>query len=118
MKKITKVNCDVETCKHNDDKQCCLEELDISCTCDGEECEEIEETICNKFEKEASDDDSEELEYDIIEEDVEEDEIEYDNDDDFEDDEEAEYNDDDEIEEEYSEEITEEYIELEEEKDL
>lgn len=110
MKKNTKVNCEVETCKHNDDKQCCLEELDISCTCDGDECEEIEETICNNFEKEESDDDCEELEYDEMEDDIEEVETEYDNDDELEDD--------DEIEEEYSEEITEEYIELEEEKDL
>lgn len=108
MKKNTKVNCEVETCKHNDDKQCCLEELDISCTCDGDECEEIEETICNNFEKEKSDDDSEELEYDEIEEDVEDDETEYDDDEDNELEEDG-------IEEEYSEEITEEYIEIEEE---
>lgn len=110
MKKNTKVNCDVETCKHNDDHECCLEELDISCTCDGDECEEIEETICNNFEKEESDDDSEELEYDEIEEDIEDEKAEYNDGDNF--------DDDDEIEEEYSEENTEEYIELEEEKDL
>ena len=45
MKKETKVNCEVESCKHNEEKKCSLEELDISCTCDGEDCEEIEETI-------------------------------------------------------------------------
>ena len=51
MKKETKVNCDVETCKHNEDKCCCLEELDISCTCDNDDCSDKEETICDNFEK-------------------------------------------------------------------
>lgn len=63
MKKETKVNCKVENCKHNEEKKCELEELDISCTCDKDECEDKKETICNNFEKEEDDDESEELEY-------------------------------------------------------
>ena len=67
MKKETKVKCDVESCKHNDDKECELKELDISCTCDNDECEEKEETICKSFEKKEKNDDEEvELEYELL----------------------------------------------------
>ena len=40
MRKETKVNCEVENCKHNEERNCSLDELDISCTCDNEECYE------------------------------------------------------------------------------
>lgn len=62
MKKHTKVNCEVENCKHNDSKKCDLDELDISCTCDDDECLDKEETICNNFEKDDSDEEILEIE--------------------------------------------------------
>ena len=62
MKKETKVNCEVENCKHNESKKCDLDELDISCTCDNKDCEDKQETICNNFEKNEEDDRLEEVE--------------------------------------------------------
>jgi len=68
MKKETKVKCEVKNCKHNEEKQCDLDELDISCTCDNENCEDKKETICKSFEKEENDDeDATELEYEVLE---------------------------------------------------
>ena len=126
MKKETKVNCKVESCKHNEEKKCSLEELDISCTCDGEDCEEIEETICNNFEKCDDDDICEELEYDDLDEEEHEEfeedkELDEEDDSEYYDDKIEEY-DDDKIEEDddeyYEEEITDTYIELEEKEEL
>lgn len=51
MNKDTKVKCDVESCKYNDCNCCNLEVLDISCTCNGCDCSDIEETICRSFSK-------------------------------------------------------------------
>lgn len=51
MSKETKVKCDVESCKHNDCHCCCLDKLDISCTCDGCNCNDKQETICKSFSK-------------------------------------------------------------------
>lgn len=59
MKKETKVKCEVENCKHNEEKQCDLNELDISCTCDKENCKNKDETICKSFEKNESEEDLE-----------------------------------------------------------
>ena len=44
------IKCDVDTCKHNnkDDACCELESITISCTCDNDNCECTEETICQK----------------------------------------------------------------------
>jgi len=50
MKRDTKVKCDVESCRHNDSKLCDLDVLDISCTCDNDNCHRWEETICGSFE--------------------------------------------------------------------
>ena len=49
------IKCDVDTCKHNnkDDAFCELESITISCTCDNDNCECIEETICQSFENTA-----------------------------------------------------------------
>ncbi len=51
-KKSKKINCNVDTCKHNNkDDECCeLESVKISCTCNNDECECTEETICQSFE--------------------------------------------------------------------
>lgn len=51
MGKDTKVKCDVESCKHNDCHCCSLEVLDITCTCDKEDCQHKKETICGSFSK-------------------------------------------------------------------
>lgn len=68
MKKETKVKCEVENCKHNESKCCDLDELDISCICDKEYCKDKKETLCKSFEKNDDDNESEELEYEILEE--------------------------------------------------
>lgn len=49
MSKDTKVKCDVNSCKHNNCNCCDLDVLDITCTCDGEDCENKSETICGSF---------------------------------------------------------------------
>lgn len=83
MKKETKVNCEVENCKYNEENRCNLDELDIGSIC-GDDCEEIEDTICNSFEKEDNtDDDCKEVEYEDLENEEEIEEVE---DDDFDDD--------------------------------
>lgn len=51
MNKDTKVNCDVDSCKHNKSHNCNLETLNISCTCNSDDCEHKKETICNNFSK-------------------------------------------------------------------
>ena len=35
-----KINCNVVNCKFNDDKEylCCLDDIEISCTCNNEKC--------------------------------------------------------------------------------
>lgn len=42
------IKCDVNTCKHNNtaDKCCELDSIEISCTCNNDECDCQEETIC------------------------------------------------------------------------
>ncbi len=49
MSKDTIVKCDVESCKHNSCNCCDLEKLNISCTCDGCDCNSKKETICSSF---------------------------------------------------------------------
>ena len=38
-----KINCNVVHCKFNDDKEylCCLDDIEISCTCNNEKCKKI-----------------------------------------------------------------------------
>ena len=67
-----KIHCTVESCKYNEDNFCDLDELEISCICDKDVCEENEETICKSFKKN-DDDKTEELEYEILEEEEEQD---------------------------------------------
>ena len=52
-KKKDKIKCDVDTCTHNNsnDKCCELDSIKISCTCNNDECECLEETVCQSFEK-------------------------------------------------------------------
>lgn len=52
MSKKQKIKCDVESCKHQntDDKVCELDEIKVSCTCDHDECECNDETVCESFE--------------------------------------------------------------------
>lgn len=51
MSKDTNVRCDVESCVHNCSNICDLEELKISCSCDGCDCQSKKETICSSFSK-------------------------------------------------------------------
>ena len=48
-----KINCNVVNCKFNDDEEylCCLDDIEISCTCNNEKCKNKKETICNSFEE-------------------------------------------------------------------
>lgn len=55
----SKIKCDVESCKHQNNEEgiCNLEEIQISCDCNNDDCECCEETVCQSFE--CSDDDNE-----------------------------------------------------------
>ena len=46
------ISCDVETCKHNncEDGMCELESIQVTCTCNNDECECTESTVCDSFE--------------------------------------------------------------------
>ena len=50
-KNDNKIKCDVETCKHNDSKQCNLDNVKISCNCGCNECNCVDDTICESFEE-------------------------------------------------------------------
>lgn len=45
------IKCNVINCKYNNDKEylCTLKEIDVSCTCNRENCQNKKETICNSF---------------------------------------------------------------------
>jgi len=45
------IKCDVSNCKYNDDTDCLctLNEIDVSCTCNKNDCNTKLETICNSF---------------------------------------------------------------------
>lgn len=46
-----KIKCNVSNCKYNNDTDylCTLKEIDVSCTCNKEKCNDKLETICNSF---------------------------------------------------------------------
>ena len=50
------IKCDVDSCKHNNkDTSCCeLDSVSIGCTCNNDECERVEETVCQSFENTGS----------------------------------------------------------------
>lgn len=52
---MNKIKCDVETCTHNEKKNCNLDEVKISCNCGSDECNCIDETICESFEEKEED---------------------------------------------------------------
>lgn len=54
-KENNNIKCDVETCKHNEDKCCDLDEVKISCNCGCDECNCVDDTICESFEEKESD---------------------------------------------------------------
>lgn len=61
--KKDKIKCDVESCKHNnpDEEVCELDSIKVTCTCNNDECECSENTVCDSFkcsEDEYEDDDS------------------------------------------------------------
>ncbi len=45
------IKCNVESCKYNDCEEgnCTLEEIEVDCTCNNEDCKETKETICKSF---------------------------------------------------------------------
>ena len=45
------IKCNVCSCKYNDDSKylCTLKEINISCTCNKENCNTNTETVCNSF---------------------------------------------------------------------
>ena len=48
-KKNKCIKCSVESCKHNEDCHCKLDEIQVDCTCDGCKCSDKDSTICNNF---------------------------------------------------------------------
>lgn len=48
-----RIKCNVCNCKYNNDEEylCTLKEIDVSCTCNKEECINKKETICNSFQQ-------------------------------------------------------------------
>lgn len=51
-KNFNKISCDVANCTYNnsEDGECCLDNVCISCQCDGENCTHTSSTICQSFE--------------------------------------------------------------------
>lgn len=49
--KNQKIKCDVENCKYNncDACECTLDEIEVSCSCNGCDCHKVKETICSSF---------------------------------------------------------------------
>lgn len=45
------IKCDVDSCKFNNcEEGCCeLNSISVSCTCNNNECEKCEETVCASF---------------------------------------------------------------------
>jgi len=46
-----KIKCEVKSCKFNNEIEylCTLKEIDVSCTCNKNNCKDKIETICNSF---------------------------------------------------------------------
>lgn len=70
------IKCDVESCKYQDkDKECCtLDEIQVACTCDNDECDCSNDTVCASYdldEEKISNNGQEE--YDVEEEDDDDD---------------------------------------------
>lgn len=68
MAKKQKIKCDVESCKHQntDEKMCELDEIKVSCTCNNDECECNDETVCESFESTLEEDiDNSDIEVDV-----------------------------------------------------
>ena len=51
MDKKSKIKCNVESCKHQDsDKcECKLDEIQVSCVCDNDDCTCSVDTVCDSF---------------------------------------------------------------------
>jgi len=50
MKNKNKITCDVTNCNHNNEEgECVLDEVCISCQCDGDDCTCTSSTICQSF---------------------------------------------------------------------
>ena len=48
--KQNNINCEVSNCNHNNEKgKCTLENVCISCQCDGDKCNNTSSTICQRF---------------------------------------------------------------------
>ncbi len=49
--KLNKISCDVSNCDYNNSEEgeCVLENVCISCQCDGDKCHKTSSTICQSF---------------------------------------------------------------------
>lgn len=76
MAKKQKIKCDVDSCKHqnSDDKVCELDEIKVSCTCNNDECECNDETVCESFDSIEEDIDESDIEVNTEDDDESEDE--------------------------------------------
>lgn len=63
------IKCDVDSCKFNNSKEnsCELEEIQISCSCDKDDCRCNDETICDSFSEKNSDYNDEIYQEELIE---------------------------------------------------
>lgn len=48
-KKNKSIKCSVENCQYNNECYCDLDEIKVDCTCDGCNCADKYETICDSF---------------------------------------------------------------------
>lgn len=53
-KKNKSIKCSVESCMHNNDCYCKLDEIKVDCTCDGCDCSKKDSTICDSFKEKDS----------------------------------------------------------------
>lgn len=76
MAKKQKIKCDVDSCKHqnSDDKVCELDEIKVSCTCNNDECECNDKTVCESFDSIEEDIDESDIEVNTEDDDESEDE--------------------------------------------
>lgn len=51
MTKKQKIECDVESCEHQDCESgmCKLESIKVGCTCNNDDCTCTDETVCQSF---------------------------------------------------------------------
>ena len=55
------VKCNVDNCKNYDNGKCSLDEIEVDCTCDSDECDCPNDTACNSYESASSSEQEEDI---------------------------------------------------------